>query len=105
MYGLLRGSALAIHCDAGHVIGKPSDQAAGPCDISRLRPNSVYAPEYNIIHRAWINPSSLDERAQDVSTEIRRVNSRQTPLLLSNRRTDGIDNVGFGSHVGNSSNV
>ena len=47
MHRLLRGAALSIHRNAGHVVRKPGAKPTRARDISGLRSNGIHAPEHD----------------------------------------------------------
>src|SRR5207244_3664051 len=61
------------------------------------------AAEDDVVNPGRIDPRALDERAEDVCAEVRRVHSREAPLLSAGRRAHRADDVGLRAHGAGSS--
>ena len=69
-------------------------------DISGQRADGIDATVNHVIDGPRVDTRAVHEGAQGVRTEVRRVDARERPLLLADRRPDGIDDISFGSCVG-----
>jgi hypothetical protein len=98
MNGLLRRSALAIDRRSGDLVGEPRGEPTRARDVPRLRADGVDAAEDHVVDGDGVDPAPRDERLNHVRPEIGGVHLGESPVALSYRGPNRVDDEGFG-HV------
>ena len=96
MYGLLRGTALAVDGGAGHVLRHFSDEPRGASNVAGLTADGVDAAVNDIVDKSGIDIDTIEKFNDGGCAEIGGMHIGQTAAATTNGGADCVDDVGLG---------
>ena len=87
---------MAVYGCAGHAQRHAGGQPGGAGDVARQRAYGVHAAKYHIVIVGWRNVVALDQRFDDMGTQIGAMHMGQRAPAFTGGRAQGINNIGLG---------
>ena len=91
MHGLLGRAALGVQGQAAGLDRQPGVQPGRPGDVARLLASLGDAAARHLLDLGWLEPRPLEQRGLRAPEYLRRMQARERPASLANRRPDRLD--------------